>query len=71
MHCWSATSWAVDAIHRRAHSRFSAWKPSVGDSAWRRRSRSSAGRPAARSRATTAPRTAAFQIPVSASSSAA
>ena len=73
MHCWtSAPSWAVgSAIHARATSRLSAWKPRVGDRACRRRSRSSGGRPAARSRATTAPRTAAFQMPVRASRSAA
>jgi hypothetical protein len=73
MHCCtSAASWAVgSAIHARAQSRFSPLRPRVGDSRSRRRSRSSAGIPAARSRPTTAPRTAAFHMPVRASMRAA
>src|SRR6185436_12719822 len=72
-HCWtSPASWAVgSAIQARAESRLSAWNPSVGDSACSRSRRSSGGNPAARRRDTTAPRTAAFQMPVRASSRAA
>ena len=72
MHCWtSSASWVNgSASHSRAHSGVSVANPSVGDSAPSRSSRSSGGRPDARSRATTAARTAAFQIPVNPSSSA-
>src|SRR6266511_2043696 len=70
--CTSAASCAVgSAIHARAQSRFSPLRPSVGDSLSRRRRRSSASMPAARSRPTTAPRTPAFHMPVSASMRAA
>src|ERR1700730_4852217 len=67
MHCCtSAASWAVgSAIHACAQTPLSPLRTSVADSRSSRSRRSSAGIPAARSRATTAPRTAAFHIPVS------
>src|SRR5256885_6636124 len=72
-HCWTSSASCVNgsASHSRAHSWFSAAKPRVGESFCSRISRSSCGSPAARSRSTTAARTAAFQMPVSPSSSAA
>src|SRR5205085_626539 len=65
-HCWTSTASCVNGSlnHCVFVSPFSAAKPSVGESAWSFSSRSSGGRPEARSRATTAARTAAFQIPV-------
>src|SRR3989442_9338536 len=72
-HCWTSSASCVNgsASHSRADSGFSAAKPSVGDNAPSFSNRSSAGRPDAPSRATTAPRTAPFQIPVSPSITAA